>query len=203
MAPCADPGDYGIPVGSRLIVFAGRYSEEKNIIVLLEAVTRVIRGRSDVAALFFGEGPLRGEIEQQVSESGLGARVKVHGYCESLWAVMKAADVFVSVSMFEGHPNTVLEAIAARCPLVVSDIPEHREFLDETSAYLARPSSIADVADTVVSALDNRTEARAKADAAFRTAAKWSVESQTIEYMNLYRDILGDELHIRYQRHGS
>lgn len=199
-APCADPGDYGIPKGSRLIVFAGRYSEEKNIILLLEAVTRVIRERSDVAALLFGEGPLRGEIERWVSESGLGARIKIGGYCESLWALMKAADVFVSVSAFEGHPNTVLEAMAARCPLVVSDIPEHREFLDESSAYLTRPSSIADVADAVARALDNRTEARAKADAAFRAAAKWSAESQTSEYIDLYRKILGDGFHFRHRQ---
>jgi len=47
---------------------------------------------------------------------------------------MKTASVSVSVSHVEGMPNAVIEAMAARCPLVVSEIPQHREILDDASA---------------------------------------------------------------------
>ena len=49
---------------------------------------------------------------------------------------MKASDAFVSTSTFEGQPNAVLEAMACGCPLVVSDIPAHREFLDDQTAAI-------------------------------------------------------------------
>ncbi len=52
----------------------------------------------------------------------------------SVWALMKKASVFVSLSAYEGCPNTVMEAMACGCPIIVSDIPEHREILDEQSA---------------------------------------------------------------------
>jgi glycosyltransferase involved in cell wall biosynthesis len=115
---------------------------------------------------------------------------------------MKSADLFVSVSTFEGNPNTVLEAMAANCPLVVSDIPEHREFLDESSAYFAPPSSADDVTMAIGRALDNREEAHAKAEAAYRVASGWSVESQVKEYMDLYREVFRNRSRLGQRRYG-
>lgn len=201
-APRADLGRWRVPAGNRVIVFAGRYTEQKNIMLMLEAFEHVVRKRADVTALLFGDGPLRAEAERRIRTSGLADRIKVGGYCDSLWAVMKAADVFVTVSTFEGNPNTVLEAMAVKCPLVVSDIPEHREFLGESNAYFATPSSADDVAAAIGRALDNREEAHARAEAAHRLAGGWSVESQAKEYMDLYNEILRNRLRLGQRRYG-
>lgn len=198
----AELSAWGVPNGNRVIVFAGRYSEEKNIVLMLKALERVVPKRKDVTALLFGEGPLRRELERQVNASGLAARIRVGGFSDSLLAVMKAADLFVSVSNFEGNPNTVLEAMAAKCPLVVSDIPEHREFLDESSAYFAAPSSVDEVTAAIERAMDNREEARAKAGAAYRIAGGRSVELQAREYMDLYMEILGDGIRQGHRHYG-
>ena len=186
----AEITELSVPKGNRLIVFAGRYTEEKNVVLLLQALTRVVSKRKDTYVLTFGEGPLRSELERQVRTSGLDARIRIEGFSVYLWEVMKAAELFVSISTFEGNPNTVLEAIAAHCPIVVSDIPEHREFLEESSAYFANPSSVEDVETAVACALNNRAEACAKAEIAFRAVAEWSVENRAREYMYLYRSIL-------------
>ena len=47
---------------------------------------------------------------------------------------MKSAAALVSPAIFEGSPNVVLEGMACGVPLVVSDIPEHRELLEDSAA---------------------------------------------------------------------
>ena len=54
-----------------------------------------------------------------------------------MWPLLKRADFLVSTSLFEGEPNAVLEAMECGCPLVVSDIPAHRELLGEDALYAA------------------------------------------------------------------
>ena len=79
---------------------------------------------------------MRAAVEAAVAGLGLADRVRLVGFVPDAWAWMKRASVLVSPSLFEGHPNVVLEAAACGCPLVVSDIPAHREFLDGENAVL-------------------------------------------------------------------
>lgn len=61
------------------------------------------------------------------------------GVVTDLWAKLRRAAVFVSVSLYEGCPNTVLKAMAADCLLVVSDIPAHRALLDDQIGMFVNP----------------------------------------------------------------
>jgi glycosyltransferase involved in cell wall biosynthesis len=75
-------------------------------------------------------------------------KILLPGLIPSIWGALKSAQMFVSLSRYEGHPNVVLEAMACGCPLIVSDIPSHREFLDKTTAILVEryedPEALAD-----------------------------------------------------------
>jgi glycosyltransferase involved in cell wall biosynthesis len=175
---------YGIPTSAKVIVFAGRYSWEKNLPTLLGALQRVLSERRDTFALFFGEGPL-GHLIADAGKKHEN-RMRVFGYTETLWEILKSADIFVSVSNFEGHPNTVLEAVALGCPVVLSDIPAHREILDDTMAYFASPRSEETIADRLIEALDQPGIARQKADLAKGRIRNLSAEHTAAQYARLY-----------------
>ena len=102
---------------------------------------------------------------------------------------MKRASLFVSVSVFEGNPNTVLEAAVQGCPLVVSDIPEHREVLGDDASFVSA-SSPNDIARGVLDVLENREAARVKAWAASQRATQMTVESMADQYLRGYSQIL-------------
>ncbi len=186
-SPALPSEQTGIGPATEVIVFAGRYSPEKNVMTLLEALRQVLSARPHAVALLFGEGPLERELVEVVNRHGLGDRVKVKGYTPQLWSWMKRANVFVSVSLFEGSPNVVLEAAAQGCPLVVSNVPGHRELLGEGSAFFVLPSCAADIARGINRALDEPGLARRKASAAYEIASGCSVESVTHAYLDLYR----------------
>lgn len=127
--PQADPF---WPHGLRILC-AGRFIEQKNWSATIDFLAQVL-SRVDASVCICGRGPQDASIRGQITRLGLAERILIVGFRDDIWQLMKAADVFVSLSRFEGQPNVVLEAAACDCALVVSDIPEHREFLDDAQA---------------------------------------------------------------------
>jgi glycosyltransferase involved in cell wall biosynthesis len=188
-APTLPARELGTDRATRVILYAGRFEPPKNLETLLPALARVLAVTPAVAVLC-GEGPDRAMVERRVRELGLGGRVLLPGYVADLWSWMKRATVFVSVSTSEGRPNAVLEAMAAGCPLVVSDIPAHREFLDEESAVLVDPRLPASVAAGVLRVLANAADAARRAARARATVEKWAVPAIAREYDRVYEEVL-------------
>jgi glycosyltransferase involved in cell wall biosynthesis len=187
--PPADLTAYGLRPDDRLVLYAGRFSAQKNLPCLVDALAGVSSER--VRVLLCGEGPDRDEIAVLVDSRGLADRVLLPGYVDNLWGLMKRADVFVSISTFEGHPNTVLEALACGCRLVVSDIDAHRSFLDADVAEFVDPGDFGSVRAGLVKMLE-MDEARAAAVSvrARSRATRWAIHEIARQYDEVYRRLL-------------
>lgn len=169
----------------RIILYAGRLEAQKNLPVFFRALPRVLSS-GPFQVLICGDGSETGELNKLASDLRIADRVRFLGYVGNLHALMKAADVCVSVSKFEGQPNTVMEAMACGCPLVVSDIPEHREFLDERSAFLAPVDSISDISAQILLCLNSAADAQAKAAVARTIAERWNLAVTVDKYLASY-----------------
>ncbi|HKS22206.1 MAG TPA: glycosyltransferase, partial [Thermoanaerobaculia bacterium] len=122
--------------GDELIVFVGRLSPEKNLETLIAAMELVVRRRPQAKLALCGDGVLRKSLEEAVRAAGLDERVVFAGFVADVAPWLKRAAVSVAVSRFEGHPNAVLEAIAAGVPLVLSDIPAYRAAVAGGALYV-------------------------------------------------------------------
>jgi len=173
-----------------LILFAGRFDEQKNVMMMLTALAELFRER-DAVGILCGHGPLDDAVRSAIARLGIGHRVFLPGYVLDIWSWMKAADVFLSVSHFEGRPNTVLEAAACRTALIVSDIPEHREFLrQQQSALFADRNDALSIAAALRETIDDPAAARARAAAAFEIVSQFTIDAMTAELNDLYNDVL-------------
>jgi glycosyltransferase involved in cell wall biosynthesis len=165
-APTAAPGSFGLPDHRPFIMSAGRLDEQKNFDVMIRGLATVV-GRSEAAAVIFGEGALRQHLEGLIQRCGMQGRILLPGMVPNIWGALKSAEMFISLSHHEGHPNVVLEAMACGCPLVVSDIPAHREFLDETTAvFVERYQDPDALAAAILGVLANPEAASARSRAA-------------------------------------
>ncbi|MBF0143237.1 MAG: glycosyltransferase [Magnetococcales bacterium] len=173
-----------------LILFAGRYDPQKNVMRLLSAIVSVVRKRPQACAILCGEGPQLDELVAVRDAAGMRGRVALLGYSEKLWSLMKRATLFVSVSLYEGCPNTVMEAAACGCPLVVSDIPSHRERLDDDSALFVSPFSESEISAGIERCLDTREEVGRRVESARKRAEELSTESVVNRYLELYEILL-------------
>jgi glycosyltransferase involved in cell wall biosynthesis len=180
---------------NKVLLYAGRLETVKNIDKLIEATHRVIN-LYPIKLIICGDGPIRGSLEKQVGRLGLNAVVQFAGFIDSgkLWAWMKNADAFCSISDYEGLPNSVIEAMACGCPLIVSDIPAHREFLNDRCALLVDPADPEEISKAIQLSLSNPNAAKERAEIGKKIAHKWSISSMAEQYEKVYQQILKNRL---------
>lgn len=191
-APMATLSEYGITQSQKVLLYAGRFVETKNIRNLVKAMLLVTED-TKIVAFLCGEGPMLAGIKQDLKQTNAKNHIFLLGYVRHIWAMMKRANVFISVSHFEGRPNAVIEAIACGTPLVVSDIPEHREFLDEQSAALVNRHDPIEIGKAINNCLANPDMSHRRAEVAKNIIAKWSVPNIAQQYVRIYKSVLGGD----------
>ena len=131
-APCGETRDLrtelGLPLDTRLLVFAGRFSAEKNIPVLLDAFRRL---GSPYHLLLIGGG-----------ESGRNGNVTRLPYCRDnreLAAYFASADAFVHAGVHETFGLVILEALACGRPVVAMRAGAVPELIAQSAGMMAEP----------------------------------------------------------------
>jgi len=116
-----------IPEGAVLLLSVGELNKNKNHQVVIEALARI--QNSSLHYVICGDGILRQELEALVERRGVSERIHLLGYRKDVIEMMAAADVYVHPSLREGLPVSVMEAMAAGLPCVVSDIRGCRDLI--------------------------------------------------------------------------
>jgi glycosyltransferase involved in cell wall biosynthesis len=175
----------------KVLICAGRLVMSKSIDIIIKAMKEVIR-QQNVLLYIAGEGPARSHLVNLVAQLNLQENVKFLGFLQprDLWALMKDADAFISMSGYEGMPNCVCEAIACGIPLILSEIPAHRAFLDDDSALLVPVDSVTEVAKAISHALNNTEDSLERAGKALEVIKGWTVEEITAKYIDLYERLI-------------
>jgi glycosyltransferase involved in cell wall biosynthesis len=110
------------PAGQAAILGAGRLTAQKDFETLIRAFA-LLRSRRDARLVILGEGPDRGKLESLVEQLGLRQHVVLPGFHENPFAFMRAADLFVLSSRYEGMPGVMVQAMACGTPVVSTDCP--------------------------------------------------------------------------------
>lgn len=182
-------GDVGVPANVPVVLYAGRLSAEKNVETVVRAL-RLVADARPVCGIVCGDGPSGKHVSRLITELRLEDRVRTVGYVSKLWSLMKRADALVSASFFEGSPNVVLEAMACGCPLIVSEIPAHREILDDGMAIFVDPNQPREIADAIGSVFNDPEGAAKRAQTALVRAQAYGVSSVAQRYAEVYRTVI-------------
>ena len=124
----------------RIVGAAGRLSSEKGFDKLVEAAASVVKTNPEVCFVVFGEGPLRAALTRSIANLNLCSHFVLPGFRADLEKVLPHFDLVALPSYTEGLPVIVLEALAARVPVVataVGGVPEVIE--DGISGCLVPP----------------------------------------------------------------
>jgi glycosyltransferase involved in cell wall biosynthesis len=119
--------------------FVGRLVPYKGCDMLISAIAPFIK-KTSITLDIFGDGPERIALEKQVSEMGIQAGVKFHGFVKNseLQDFLVQSDIFVFPSIREFGGGVVLEAMALGLVPVVVDYGGPSEFVNKSCGYLVR-----------------------------------------------------------------
>ncbi|GHG11560.1 glycosyltransferase family 4 protein [Paracoccus aerius] len=168
-----EPARYDAPPATgKGLLFVGRLAAAKGVPVLIEAMPQILAAHPDAHLTLIGDGPDRERLQDQVQRLGLSGAVRFAGYQsqdEVALALARSA-AFVLPSFAEGVPVVLMEAMAARRPVVatrVAGIPELVE--DGISGRVVAPGDGAALAAAVCDILSAPDKAVRMGEAGRRT----------------------------------
>lgn len=126
-----------------VIIFGGRICEQKRPLVLAKVLQALNKNGQHFHAWIVGDGELRADFEAALKSYGLTQHVTLFGSVDhQRWHdLLKAADVFLLPSQFEGISIALLEAMSAGVVPVVSDVGEQGEVISKQSGHLVPHSA--------------------------------------------------------------
>ena len=134
------------------IGYIGRLVEAKNPLALLDAISGL-----SVSLYMVGGGPLRATLRQKAQEQG--SEVIFAGYIPNsqLPQILNQCDLFVLPSLYEGHPKSLLEAMACALPVIATDVPGNRELIRHEVDGILCGTSAAEIRKAILRLRENKT----------------------------------------------
>lgn len=139
--------EFGMKKELKYFIFIGRFSKEKNPDILFHAFKNV--KRKDIGLVMLGTGPMWDSLKRDCPDN-----ILMPGFTTRVYDYMKASDFYISVSDVEGLANTILESMSVGLPMLLSDIPSHKEVLDnvdknKTVGYIVDKFSSKDIYEKI------------------------------------------------------
>jgi glycosyltransferase involved in cell wall biosynthesis len=171
------------------VVTVSRLAPPKDPLTLLDAWDAVPGGHR---LLLAGDGPLRRAVEARIALGGQAGRVQLLGPRDDIPALLRAADIFVLSSRWEGLPLAVVEAMMAGLPVVataVGGIPE--TVLHGETGLLVPPGDAHALASALHRLLQDADLRRRMGEAGRQRAMAWFTQQRMVDAtIALYRQIL-------------
>lgn len=164
-----------------VLLAIGRLTAQKDFPTLLQAFAE-LRKETPAKLLILGEGEERGDLESLARDLNLGEDLSMPGFVENPYPYLKAADVFVSSSAWEGLPTVVIEALALGTPVVATDCPGGTREILQAGQYghlvpVKTPSALAKAVTDMLASPVNRVKLKERGqDFSLRTATQHYLE---------------------------
>jgi glycosyltransferase involved in cell wall biosynthesis len=179
--------DLGIADDVPLIGTVGRLIPQKGMRYLLDAATRVLLHHPRAVFVIVGDGELRSSLEEHARLAGISNNVRFLGADRKPWRILANCDVIAFASLFEGLPQTCIEALSIGMPVVATRLKGTAELVTPESNGLLVPARDARaLADGISRLLADRGLARRLGDAAPSAVTEYTTERMAERFERAY-----------------
>jgi glycosyltransferase involved in cell wall biosynthesis len=170
------------------LVFVGRLSREKNLFNLLEAAKGL-----DVEIELIGQGPLEAELRAMAEREGVALTLAGRVANEALPERIRRAALFVLPSLYEGHPKTLIEAMACGAAVLATDVSGIRQAVSHgRTGWLVATDAASLRAGLQALLADSGLRARLGAEARRFAVENYALDRIVERELALYASILAE-----------
>lgn len=112
-----------------LVGVTARCAEQKDPFTFLRIAEGVISKRSGIEFIYIGDGPLEEEMKKWVENKKLGNKIHMLGFRENASMLVNILDIYLSTSLYEGLPYSMIEAMRAGVPIIATDVTGNNELV--------------------------------------------------------------------------
>lgn len=123
--------EFGVPEDGYIIGCVARFEWMKGHRYLLSAFKQFMKIYPNSYLFLVGDGPEKETIEKQIRKAGIADHVVATGFRQDIPGLLQFFDLFVSASLKEGMPFTLLEALAAKTPVLATRVIGNRDIIKD------------------------------------------------------------------------
>ncbi len=144
-----------IEIPYKFFISVGRLEREKNYEGIVEAFNS-IKHKTRLNYIILGEGRLRSDILNKISDYSLQERIFLLGFKENPYKYISKAEGLLLYSDFEGMPNVVIEALICKTPVIVSDFPGVEDIItNKINGIVVKRDNIEELAASMKKLIDD------------------------------------------------
>jgi len=181
------------------IVHVGRLGLEKDVDVVIRAVSLLLPKYPHLTLDIIGDGPARPILEKLVAELGIGENVRFLGFVarSKLRYKYRSYDFFVTASAIETQGLVILEAMASGLPAVgVKKLAAPEVIINDRTGYLAKPKNPASFADKTELLLKSRIKNQRLGQGALEMALSHHIYGEVDKLENYYMEVIFRHLNL-------
>jgi len=185
--------DFGFKPNDILLIYFGRLGPEKNLPFLLRSFRWVAQAYSQVNLLLIGGGPEQENLKEMVQEMGIESRVRFTGIIpyELLPGYLPMADAFVTASISEVHPLSVIEAMASGLPVLGIQSPGVGDIVEDgITGYLVDGEDLASFTAKMVRIATDHDKRKQMGIEARKEADQYDIERTTKRLVDCYQQVI-------------
>ena len=163
---------------------------EKNAVQLVDAVARLLQRGIPARALFIGDGPERGRVEERARSLGIAERVVISGFQQDVRPFLSACDVVTLTSFTEAFSLAAIEAMALGRPVVHADVGGAAEMIHSGhDGWLFPVNDTATLVERLAAAADPVARARMGENARATVVQRFSERTMVEHYEQILSEI--------------
>jgi glycosyltransferase involved in cell wall biosynthesis len=188
--------ELGLSAKTKLVGMVARLAPVKGHHFFIQAAARIAREDANVHFVLVGDGPLRREIENELSQCGIAHRVHILGDRADARLLAFAFDVAVLTSLNEGLPNTVMEAMSAGVPTIATAVGGTVELIaDNETGYLVPPADSETLANRITFALKHEAISSAVGERGREfVMSRFSMQQMVRSVEKLYDEVMEERI---------
>lgn len=185
-------------IGDNEFVFGtvGRLAHTKGQIYLIDAFSQIAQKVPHAKLVIIGDGPLNGDLKQQVAGLGISHKVLFTGYRNDVLELLRGFDVFILPSLAEGLSIALLEAMASKLPVVASRVGGIPEVFGQSECGKLVPPKDASVLASAMlemSSLEYKTKKYLGENGRKRIEEEFTVDIMVKNLTEVYNSVISGE----------